>query len=117
MSPDASYGDAVLTPVSGYAFIDQTQRFLVIDNISSGFDVWSLSSETHLKSLVTGEPTRFLPRHVAFAESANVVVGGSDHGVVYVFDRKSGAPIDVLDHVRPGLVQTIAVSDTDMTTS
>jgi hypothetical protein len=36
-------------------------------------------------------------------------VGGSDHGLVYVFDRKTGNVLDVLRHADQGLVQTITV--------
>ena len=30
------------------------------------------------------------PKQVAFGEKGDVVVGGSDHGLVYVFDWKTG---------------------------
>ena len=96
----------------GFASVDKTRSFLVVDNISAGFDVWNLASETHMKSLLIEEAERFLPRHVDFAEDANVVVGGSEHGIVYVFDRKSGALVDSLEHSQPGLVQMVAVSTT-----
>ena len=45
-----------------------------------------------------------------FGEDGKVVVGGSDHGVVYVFDRRTGSRLDILRHADAGLVQTIAVS-------
>jgi hypothetical protein len=40
-----------------------------------------------------------------------VIVGGSDHGIVYLFDRDSGAAIDTLRQTDRGLVQTVAVSN------
>ena len=100
----------MLIRTSGYASIDRTRNLLVVDNVSAGFDVWNLESETHLKSLPIAEPERFLPRHVDFVEEANAVVGGSEHGIVYVFDRKSGLLLDYLQHAQPGLVQMVAVS-------
>lgn len=51
-----------------------------------------------------------LPRQVAFAEDTKVIVGGSDHGRVYLFDRKSGEAMGHLLHDDSGLVQTLAVS-------
>lgn len=94
---------------SGHAAIQVKQQLLVVDNVSSGFDVWSLSGETHQRTFPTGKPTRFVPRQVSFVDDASTIVGGSDHGAVYVFDRKTGAPLDVLQHAQQGLVQTIAV--------
>ena len=65
---------------------------------------------THLRTFPTGTPTRFLPRQVVFAERWKSIVAGSDHGAVYIFDRTTGAPLDVLRHMAKGLVQTVAVS-------
>jgi hypothetical protein len=48
-------------------------------------------------------------KQVAFAEEGRVVVGGSEHGVVYIFNRLSGLTLATLDH-GSGMVQTIAVS-------
>lgn len=36
------------------------------------------------------------PRQVAFAEDCSMILSGSDHGVVYVFDRRSGHQMDAL---------------------
>ncbi|KAJ3003557.1 hypothetical protein NUW54_g5235 [Trametes sanguinea] len=94
----------------GHAAIQVKQQLLVVDNVSSGFDVWSLSGETHQRTFPTGKPTRFVPRQVSFVDDASTIVGGSDHGAVYVFDRKTGAPLDVLQHAQQGLVQTIATT-------
>jgi hypothetical protein len=42
-----------------------------------------------------------------------VVVGGSDHGAVYVFDRKTAAVVQILPHSdwkMVQMVQTVTVS-------
>lgn len=65
----------------------------------------------HLRTFPTGPPTCFLPRQVVFAERGKAIVAGSDHRAVYVFDRTTGAPLDVLRHVAKGLLQTVAVSE------
>jgi hypothetical protein len=46
---------------------------------------------------------------VAFGEKGHVVVGGSDHGIVYVFDRMTGNKMLELKVAEQGMVQTIAV--------
>ncbi|KAI8989144.1 WD40-repeat-containing domain protein [Trametes punicea] len=97
----------------GHASLQAKQQLIVVDNVSSGFDVWNLNGETHQRTFPTGKPTRFVPRQVNFADDAKTIVGGSDHGAVYVFDRKTGAPLDVLRHAQQGLVQTVATTDRD----
>jgi hypothetical protein len=39
------------------------------------------------------------------------VVGGSDHGAVYVFDRKRGVQLQVLQHLDKGMIQTVTVCE------
>ena len=39
------------------------------------------------------------------------MVGGSDHGAVYVFDRKRGVQLQVLRHADNGMVQTVTVCE------
>ncbi|OCH84646.1 WD40 repeat-like protein [Obba rivulosa] len=89
----------------GHACIQAKQQLLVVDN--------NLNGETHQRTFPTGKPTCFLPRQVEFVDDARAIVGGSDHGAVYVFDRKTGAPLDVLRHAQQGLIQTIATTKRD----
>ena len=98
-----------LTHRSGHASFDVKHQLVLIDNIRNGFDMWDVGTDIHLRTFPTGRLRRFLPKCVSFAERAKTVIGGSDHGVVYVFDRKTGAPLDVLRHAQQGLVQAIAV--------
>jgi hypothetical protein len=69
-------------------------------------DAWKI-----VKHYPTGVPVRRRPKHVVFGEEGDVIVGRSDHGKVYVFDRKTGAPLEVLSHSASGMVQAVAVSD------
>ena len=50
------------------------------------------------------------PKQVAFGKHNSIIVRGSDHGAVYVFDHDTGGPLDLLCHSDCGLVQTIMVS-------
>ena len=101
-----------LTITSGSATVDSKSQLVVIDNVRTGFDLWDLSNDTHLQTFPTGKPTRYLPRKVAFAEGGKTIICGSDHGLVFVFDRQTGAPLDVLQHATGNLSQTVAVSTT-----
>ena len=54
--------------------------------------------------------TKCYPRDVHFGEGGSVIIGGSDHGVIYIFDTTSGASLDIIRHSR-GRVQVLAVSE------
>jgi hypothetical protein len=61
--------------------------------------------------LVTREPIKTYPKGVAFANHCQAVVAGSDHGQVYIFNRKTGRIIKNLKHGKRDGVQTIDVSN------
>ena len=75
----------------------------------NGFSLHQLDNGAYIQMFPTGTPIKAMPKQVAFAEDSRLVVGGSDHGSVYVFDRRTGAPLDVLHHADKGLVQTVTV--------
>ena len=89
--------------------ISTWQNQFVVDNARNGFDLHQLDNGAYVRTFPTGNPNRLLPKQVAFAEDSRVIVGGGDHGAVYVFDRKTGKPFQVLHHADKGLVQTITV--------
>ena len=84
-------------------------RICVIDNVSNGFDIYRLDSGQFVRMLVTREPIRTYPKGVAFANNGQVIIGGSDHGYVYIFERRSGCLLGKLAHARNDGVQTIEV--------
>lgn len=49
-------------------------------------------------------------RQVALLDECKTIVSGSDHGVVYVFDRRSGDALEKLKVHPHESVQTVAVS-------
>jgi hypothetical protein len=53
---------------------------------------------------------KVLPVEAAFIEHGTEVVCGSDHGLIYVFNKVSGHVVDQLRHEESGLNQVIAVS-------
>jgi hypothetical protein len=73
--------------------------------------LYQLDSGRWKRNFPTGAPIHRSPKHVAFGEDFKTVVGGSDHGAVYVFDRKKGVQIQVLQHLDKGMVQTVTVRE------
>ncbi|KAG2109490.1 hypothetical protein BD769DRAFT_1301006, partial [Suillus cothurnatus] len=60
-----------------------------------------------VQTFVTAPPSISVPKQVAFGAKGRLVVGGSDNGLVYIFERKFGKLLETLHHSNAGLVQTI----------
>jgi hypothetical protein len=58
-----------------------------MDNARGGFSLHHLDGSLYTQEYVTGKTYR---KEVDFAEGSQVVVGGRDHGIVYIFDQKQG---------------------------
>ncbi|KAG0698978.1 hypothetical protein DFH29DRAFT_877627 [Suillus ampliporus] len=54
-------------------------------------------------------PVKTFPKQVVFGEKTDVVVGGSDAGVIYIFDKNEGTLKQVLKHADKARVQTVIV--------
>ena len=77
--------------------------------MNTGFDVYALQCSTPAHSFEIPTGRRYI-RNVAFGEKGAVIVGGSDHGKVYVFDLKSSIPAQLITHGKPtSLIQAIIV--------
>jgi hypothetical protein len=87
------------------------QNQFVVDNGTDGFDLHALDNSMYVRTLPTGIPIKKLPKQVAFGENSTVVVGGSDHGIVYVFERESGKLLHSLRHADKGMVQTVTTHE------
>ncbi|EPQ50208.1 WD40 repeat-like protein [Gloeophyllum trabeum ATCC 11539] len=95
----------------GRVAVSSKRRQYVLDNGMDGFDVRDLENNAHVVRLPTDRVKVSRPKQVAFANDDTLVVGGSDHGVIYVFDRTTGIVLDKYTHSKGGLVQTIATHD------
>jgi hypothetical protein len=80
-----------------------------MDNVADGFDLHQLDNNAYIRTFFTGDVKQGVPKQVVFSGDAKVVVGGSDHGKVYIFDRRTGKEFQVLDHGGGCVVQTVAV--------
>jgi len=82
----------------------------VIDNMTSGYELYSINRKTPTRSFEIPNGRHYV-RMVKFAEKGAVIVGGSDHGCVYIFKISESEPIQVLYHEKAdSMIQTIAVS-------
>ncbi|KAF8233894.1 hypothetical protein L208DRAFT_1264379 [Tricholoma matsutake] len=69
------------------------------------------TQEVALYQLNTFPITRSIrPQQVSFSEDCRAIVSGSDHGIVYVFNRRSGEVVDKLRMDPDDWVQTIMAS-------
>jgi len=89
--------------------VDLERRLCVVDNVGDGFDIYKLDSGNFMMSLSTKDPLKTYPKGVTFAAHSYAVIGGSDHGRVYIFERKTGKIIKTLKHASKGGAETIAV--------
>ena len=81
-----------------------------MDNVTKGFSLYSLEDMKFLHEYPTGKPTKRFPKQVEFGKEGQILVGGSDHGTIYIFDRKTGLVMDTLNHKDDGLAQAVTVS-------
>ncbi len=93
--------------------VDDCHGVFVVDNGESTFDLCSLANGNLIRSYTfrSHEIECRLPLQVAFANDGRSVIGGSDHGVAYVYDRKTAQVFDVLHHALDdeAVVQTVSV--------
>ncbi|KAG2745111.1 hypothetical protein P692DRAFT_20742804 [Suillus brevipes Sb2] len=90
--------------VIGHAAVYQKRGVFVIDNAIDGFTLFRLEGEGEsVRTFATNVPSMSVPKQVAFGEEGKVVIGGSDNGLVYIFDRKTGQIIQTLHHADAGL--------------
>ncbi|KAG1867694.1 hypothetical protein F4604DRAFT_1927478 [Suillus subluteus] len=85
--------------VIGHAVVHSKRGIFIVDNATDGFTLYRLEGDGEpVQMFATAVPSMSVPKQVAFGEEGKVVVGGSDNGLVYVFDRKTGQIIETLHH-------------------
>lgn len=80
----------------------------MIDNTEDGFSIVDLSSAALVLAL-PAKVTRRVPKQVVWMDGHNSIAGGSDHGIIYVYDAETARVTGTLQHERDGLVQTVSV--------
>ncbi|KAF8425370.1 WD40-repeat-containing domain protein [Boletus edulis BED1] len=97
--------------VIGCAAVSARRELVAINNATDGFTLYPLGSGNPIRTYFTDPPSVPVPKQVAFGEDSKVVIRGSDCGMVYVFERRSGLIFEKIAHASAGLVQTIDVRD------
>jgi hypothetical protein len=70
---------------------------ILVDNLRDGFDLYDLEHPYPMRSFSI--PTsRYFVRQGVFAEFFKFAVCGSDHGKVYIFDVRTSALVETLQH-------------------
>lgn len=80
----------------------------MVDNTEDGFSIIGLSTASLILALPS-KVTRRVPKQVVWADSHKAVIGGSDHGKIYVYDAETAKVMTALHHDKDGLVQSVAV--------
>ncbi|KAF8881266.1 WD40-repeat-containing domain protein [Infundibulicybe gibba] len=100
-----------LRTVIGWTALCPDHNQFAIDNGTDGFDLYQMDDAAYVRTFQTRISGSHKPKQVLFAEGAQVIVGSSDHGVVYIFDHRTGEVLDTLDHAKKGVIQAIAAHD------
>ncbi|KAJ7450347.1 WD40-repeat-containing domain protein [Mycena latifolia] len=95
----------------GDVALDARKGVLCMDEPSLGANLYRLEDHTRVKTFPVAVTKRKRLRQVDFLDECKFIVSGSDHGIVYVFDRHSGDIIDELRVDPHEWVQTVAAAD------
>lgn len=79
-----------------------------VDNTEDGFSIVDLTT-ANLVLALPAKVSRRVPKQVEWAHNHRLIVGGSDHGKVYVYDAETAKVVTGLQHDKDGLVQTVTV--------
>ncbi|KAK1219595.1 hypothetical protein PQX77_017691 [Marasmius sp. AFHP31] len=80
----------------------------LVENIFDGSTLHRLSDHALLKAYNVPRRRQIAaPKQVVFGEDHQIVVNGSDHGVLYVFDLRTGAVLQKLDTETGNWVQAL----------
>ncbi|KAJ3979681.1 hypothetical protein F5890DRAFT_1634821 [Lentinula detonsa] len=96
--------------VIGHAAMNVKEDTLIIDDVSQGVAVFKLSTTDRLRTFNVPLATRRL-RSVAFHDGNSAIISGSDHGKIYIFDRRTGDVIDTIDIGIKDWVQSVASTE------
>ncbi|KAF5314223.1 hypothetical protein D9758_019030 [Tetrapyrgos nigripes] len=99
--------------VIGGAAISVKDNAYILDDMSQGVALYKLSGAERLKTFaVTTNERR--SRNVGFHDRGKALISGSDHGDVYIFDRRTGEVNDIIQVGCKDWVQSITEQTTEM---
>ncbi|KAF8831958.1 hypothetical protein HHX47_DHR1001263 [Lentinula edodes] len=84
---------------------------MILDDVAQGIALYRLSTSERVRTFPVPSSQR-RSRNVAFHDGGSALVSGSDHGNVYIFDRRTG---DILDTINMGVKDWVqSVTTTEM---
>jgi len=92
----------------GHAAVNTNEDTIILDDVSQGVALYKLSVTDRIKTFPVPHTER-RSRNVAFHDGGSTIISGSDHGKVYVFNRRTGDIYDVIYTGFKDWVQSIAV--------
>lgn len=99
-----------LNASSGSAAINIKDDIFILDDTAQGIGLYKLSSCERIKTFEVPMKVGRRSRTVAFHDQNTAVISGSDHGRVYIYERRLGTVRDTLYTGHDDWVQSIAVS-------
>ncbi|PPQ84922.1 hypothetical protein CVT24_013126 [Panaeolus cyanescens] len=97
------------TPV-GHGDMCLSTKTFVVDNMTTGFDLYDFRHASPIRSYEV-PVSRKRVKMVKFGEGSMTVIGGSDHGMVYVFNTRTSELLQVLVH-QATFIQTVLTHST-----
>ncbi|KAL4075056.1 hypothetical protein V8B97DRAFT_2022637 [Scleroderma yunnanense] len=90
------------------AAVDPACTCFVIDNAINRFSLHRMVDSICIRTYNTN-PKKTYPKQVTLAEGGTVVIGRSDDGFIYVFNKATSELVQMLQHSFIGQVQTVTV--------
>ncbi|KAK7446672.1 hypothetical protein VKT23_014367 [Stygiomarasmius scandens] len=81
--------------VIGHAFISLKDDAVILDDVTQGVALYKLSTPDRVKTFAVPCDER-RSRSVSFHDDGSKIVCGSDHGNIYIFDRRTGLVHDII---------------------
>lgn len=108
MSADRAYQRHRLINGRGGAAINVKEDAVILDDVGQGVALYKLSGPERVKTFPV--PCGVLrSRNISFHDGGSSVLSGSDHGKVYIFDRRTGNIHDIIDMGIHDWVQSVTV--------
>lgn len=82
---------------SGNAAMCPSEKHVLIDNLSSGFDLYETYRSSPIRSFDVPTTRSFVKAGI-FAEKSSILACGGEQGNVYLFRPNSSTPIQTLVH-------------------
>ncbi|KAK0477251.1 hypothetical protein IW261DRAFT_1420975 [Armillaria novae-zelandiae] len=98
--------------IIGNATMNAAKDVFGIDDPSQGVALYRVLDGAKVKTLPVKATKTPRPQQVAFTQDSKIVVSGSDHGIIYMFERRDGS-VSKLTTEGTAWVQTVTTANVD----